>query len=373
MPITTGSMSDTPLSPPPSDADRHDDATLLARAAAAGDGRRIAVVGDAILDCYRTPDGRSRCFAGGAAVIAGHLRQLGARPVLITQLAADGNAAQLLRIVDHLGVEVEAIPTAAAQPVRIREVHGRHIASAPRQTLITHPSPETIGRLAGAVAERRLNLDAVVFVDFGHGTVTPELLDGLLPILRPSVRVLTGDVSGPRASLLAMRRFDLLTPTERELRRLSPSPSPLTPLDELGRRLVGELELKHLLVTRDAAGCVRYGANGTRRRLPSRVNQHTDASGGGGTSGGGGGSGGVIDEVGAGDALLAAATLGLCGKLGINASVRLGQLAAAAAIAQLGNAPVTWSRLVDIVHPPQRRSPSPQIPRPRQAPARPAA
>lgn len=361
MPITTGSMSDAPLPPPPSDAHRHDDATLLARAAAAGDGRRIAVVGDAILDCYRTPDGRSRCFAGGAAVIAGHLRQLGARPVLITQLAADGNAAQLLRIVDHLGVEVEAIPTAAAQPVRIREVHGRHIAAAPRQTLITHPSPETIGRLAGAVAERRLGLDAVVFADFGHGTVTPELLDGLLPILRPSVRVLTGDVSGPRASLLAMRRFDLLTPTERELRRLSPSPSPLTPLDELGRRLVGELDLKHLLVTRDAAGCVRYGANGTRRSLPSRVTRDS------------GGSGGVVDEVGAGDALLAAATLGLCGKLGINASVRLGQLAAAAALAQLGNAPVTWSRLVDVVHPQEKRPPSPQIPRPQRAPARPAA
>jgi len=323
--------SDPPLPRTLAAAKRHDDLALLARAVPAGRGQRIAVVGDAILDCYRTPAGRSRCFAGGAAVIAGHLQQLGAKPVLITQLAADGNAAQLLRYVDHLGVEVEAIPTATPQPVRIRRVHdGPRIADSPRRELIAAPSAETVGRVAGAVAERRLGLDAVVFADFGHGTVTPELLDGLLPILRPSVRVLTGDVSGPRASLLAMRRFDLLTPTERELRRLSPSPSPTVALDDLARRMVDDLALHHLLVTRDAAGCVRYGANGRRRSLPSRAR-------------------GVLDEVGAGDALLAAATLGLCGDLGIAASVRLGQLAAAAAIARVGNAPVDWVRIREAV------------------------
>lgn len=343
---------------PPSDADRHDDLTLLARAIPAARGQRIAVVGDAILDCYRTPSGRSRCFAGGAAVIAGHLQQLGAEPVLITQLAADGNAAQLLRYVDHWGVEVEAIPTATPQPVRIREVDGPHIAATPRQSLIENPSSETIGRVAGAVAERRLNLDAVIFADFGHGTVTPELLDGLLPILRPSVPILTGDVSGPRASLLAMRRFDLLTPTERELRRLSPSPSPMSPLDDLAKRMLDELALRHLLITRDAAGCVRYGANGLRRTLPSRA--HADR-------------GEVIDEVGAGDALLAAATLGLCANLGIAASIRLGQLAAAAAIARVGNAPVDWTRVRQVIATHGQDRAFPQVPDAAQATPQPAA
>ena len=338
------------------------DATLLAHAATAGRGRRIAVVGDAILDCYRTPDGRSRCFAGGAAVIASHLRRLGAEPVLITQLAADGNAGQLLRIVDHLGLEVEAIPTAAAQPIRIRHVNLQGIVAAPRRELIEPPCPEIVGRLAGAVAERRLQLDGVVFADFGHGTVSPELLDGLLPVLRPSVPVLTGDVSGPRASLLAMRGFDLLTPTERELRRLSPSPSPRASLDTLGQRLVRELELKHLLVTRDAAGCVRYGRNGTRRLLPSRIVQTASEA-----------PGRVIAEVGAGDALLAAASLGLCGKLGVAASVQLGQLAAAAAITRLGNAPVDWNRLREAAslqaQPAQTHADAANA----EAPARPAA
>ncbi|MEM9417959.1 MAG: PfkB family carbohydrate kinase [Planctomycetota bacterium] len=320
----------------PSDAERHDDATLLAQAVAAAEGRRIAVVGDVILDCYRTLGGRSRCYPGGAGVIAGHLRRLGAQPILITQLANDGNARQLRRGLDDLGIEVLAVPTAAAQPVRTREIVGPRIRATPRQELIEAPAPEITGRIAGTIAEHRLGLDAVIFADFGHGTVTPELLDGVLPILRPSTAVLTGDVSGPRASLLAMRKFDLLTPTERELRRLSPSPSPLASLDELGKRLVTELNLKHLLVTRDASGCVRYGSNGTKREQPSLANMYQTR---------------VADEVGAGDALLAATTLGLCGGLGIRSSVRLGQIAAAAAIAQIGNAPVDWKRLYRVIDP----------------------
>ncbi|MBB6428999.1 PfkB family carbohydrate kinase [Algisphaera agarilytica] len=329
-------MADAPRPPRLSDATRHDDATLLARAVPAVEGRRIAVVGDVILDCYRSDGGRSHCFPGGAGVIAGHLRRLGAQPVLVTQLANDGNARQLRRGLDDLGIEVHAVPTDAAQPVRTRRVQGHRITATPRQELIESPPPVTTGRIAGAITERRLDLDAVIFADFGHGTVTPELLDGVLPILRPSTPVLTGDVSGPRASLLAMRKFDLLTPTERELRRLSPSPSPLTPLDALGRRLVTELDLKHLLVTRDASGCVRYSSNGTKREQPSLASMYQTR---------------VFDEVGAGDALLAAATLGLCSGLGIRSSVRLGQIAAAAAIAQIGNAAMGWERLHRVIAP----------------------
>ncbi|MEM1108176.1 MAG: PfkB family carbohydrate kinase [Planctomycetota bacterium] len=311
---------------PVGDAGLPDDNTLLRRAAEAGRDRRIAVVGDAILDRYRTPDGHTQSFAGGAAVIAGHLKQLGAEPVLITQLSADAHAGRLLRIVDHLGVEVEAIPTAAAQPTRLREVYADRITARPRQELVTPPGPETLSRLAGAVAERRLQLDAVVFADFGYGTVTAELLDALLPVIRPHIGVLAGDVSGARPSLLAMRRFDLLTPTEAELRRLSPSVSPKTPLDGLAQQLKQALALKHLLITRNAAGCVHYGPIGRPRVIPSRAAA-------------------VVDDVGAGDALLAAATLSLSSGLNIENAVQFGQIAAAAAIARVGNAPVTWDRL----------------------------
>lgn len=309
-----------------SEGDRLHEAALLHHAASRGRGRRIAVMGDAILDCYRSADGRSRCFAGGAAVIAAHLRQLGAEPVLITRLGRDGNADQLRGCLADLGVELEAVTSDDPQPIYVRQIDPSGVTALPRSPTLAPPNRKMRGRLAGALAEHRLHLDAVIFADFGHGTVTAELLDDLLPMLRPSVRILAGDVSGPRPSLLAMRRFDLLTPTEHELRRLTPSLHPQPALDDIARRMVQALGLAHLLVTRDHAGSSRFDRDGKVSHQPSRA-------------------GPVVDEVGAGDALLAAATLGLAGGLPVEAAVRLGHLAAAAAIAQLGNAPIHWARL----------------------------
>ena len=290
----------------------------------------MAVVGDAILDCYRHADGRSRCYAGGAAVIAAHLKALGAEPTLVTLIGRDGDSKQLRHCVERMGLACEALTLRSALPVRNRRVHGTTITAEPRLELFAPPPPDAIRRVAGTVAELRADLDAAVFVDFGYGTVCPALLDGLLPVLRPSrgpgVGTLAGDVSGPRISLLAMRGFDLLTPTEAELRRLTPSPTPDAPLDQLAKRMRRDLGTAHLLVTRDRRGCVCFDADGVHRASSSAVGR-------------------VVDEVGAGDALLATATLALSAGFDIDQATQLGQWAAAAALAQIGNAPVGWDRL----------------------------
>ena len=309
---------------------------LLKQARSVFAGRRVAVVGDAILDCYRHADGTSACYAGGAAVIAGHLKALGADPVLITLTARDGDTAQLLRCLDRLAVRRETITAREALPTRVREVRRGRITARRRMELVLPPPAETVGRVAGAVAELRTQLDAAVFVDFGYGTVTPPLLDGLLPTLRPAVPFLAGDVSGPRASLLAMRRFDLLTPTESEIRRLMPAPTPTAPLDPIARRLHQELDLSHLLVTRDRHGGIRYDRHGRAHPFASAAHS-------------------VVDEVGAGDALLAMMTLALSCGLSAEIATPLGQWAAAAALARVGNEPVSWGRLRDAAgHAPRR-------------------
>ena len=303
-----------------------DDAQLLSEARRRFTDLRLAVVGDAILDCYRFTDGRSTCFAGGAAVIAGHLRGLGARPTLITLVGRDGDSKRLLEIIRELRIDCEALPQRAALPTRTRHVIGRTIRAQRRLELFSPPPPETTGQVVGAVAELRTGLDAAIFTDFGYGTVCPATLQSLQPILRPQVPFLAGDVSGPRASLLAMRRFDWLTPTEKELRQLTANVQAQPPLNQIAARLRADLGLRHLLVTRDREGCVRFDADGSIHPAASPAAE-------------------VRDEVGAGDALLAVSTLARTAGFDPDQAVRLGQWAAAAAVAQLGNAPLTWDRL----------------------------
>jgi bifunctional ADP-heptose synthase (sugar kinase/adenylyltransferase) len=62
------------------------------------------------------------------------------------------------------------------------------------------------------------DIAAVIFADFGYGTITSGLLDGVMPIVRKKVPVITADVSGRQSNLLRFRDVDLLCPTERELR-----------------------------------------------------------------------------------------------------------------------------------------------------------
>ncbi|MEM9883983.1 MAG: PfkB family carbohydrate kinase [Planctomycetota bacterium] len=316
------------------------DAPRWARdAASAFAGRRVTVVGDAVLDVYRGTDGRSACYAGGAAVIAGHLHALGANSVLVTRLGNDGDGRHLHRLLKNRGIACHPLPTRDATPLRVRRVVGDAVVADAGQRrdhhVYTLESGET-RRLADLLRQPD-HLDAaeaVVFADFGHGTVGPELLDAVLPELRPRVGVLAGDVSGPRVSLLAMRGFDLLTPAEAELRRLVAASSGTDPLDGLAQHLVERLAVRHLLVTRDRHGCVRYGPDGTIHTAASRAGR-------------------VVDEVGAGDALLATATLGLCAGYPIEDAVELGQRSAAAAVMRVGNAPVGWEAVIDAADPPR--------------------
>lgn len=298
-------------------------------------GRKVAVVGDAILDCYRQigpgwPQ-RSRCFAGGAAVIAAHLNALGAEAVLITALGKDdGDSRRLRSLLRGHGVSLLEVASRESVPTRVRRVSEADgqltITRVPGPELVESLPAETIGRVAGTVAELRTSIDGVIFVDFGYGIVQPAMLDALLPTLRPSVGFLAGDVSGPRASLLAMRGFDLLTPTEAELRRLTPIPSPRPPLQRIARRMVDELALAHLLTTRDRQGCLHTDAHGQTTDHPTLADR-------------------VIDTVGAGDALLATTSLAMIAGLPATVAIHLGQRAAAAVVSRLGNEPI---RLTDL-------------------------
>ena len=305
------------------------DAATLEQAQRCFAGRRVVVVGDTILDCYRLGDGTSRCYAGGAAVIASHLRRLGAAAQLITLMGHDTDAQRARQCLQETGVTTTALPRHEPLPHRVREAQGQdQTRTTPHksQELYRPPPPGTVNRVAQTIEQQVEPGDVVVFADFGYGTVCPELLDRVAAALRRRGCFLAGDVSGPRVSLLAMRGFDLLTPTEAELRRLVAHPEADAPLEVLAPRLRRDLNVKHLLVTRDRRGCVRFGDDGSATHAASLVRR-------------------VVDVVGAGDALLAVTGLAMATGFATDAAVRLGQIAAAAAVGELGNAPLTWARL----------------------------
>ena len=149
-------------------------------------------------------------------------------------------------------------------------------------------------------------------------------------MLRQRVGTLTGDISGPRRSLLSMADLDLLTPTERELRAVSGDFEISIP--GVAMRFMRKLRLANLAVTMGSRGCVLFRSREEDRDdwFGSRLRSEYVPSL----------SGHVVDTVGAGDAFLAAATLALASGTGLNRAVYIGSAAAGLELEHLGNQPI---------------------------------
>lgn len=321
-------------------------------------GLRVLVVGETILDTYVMCDrpevaGESpimtlrplerRQYDGGAAIIARHLAAMGARPVLVTALPADDDAAAMRRRLLAQGVEVRAVPVGGAIPEKQRFLVG---AQKVMKIDLVEPAVLDAGQqqslIAGAT-DAAEGCDAAVIADFGLGMMTPAMLGALCGALRARVGVLSGDVSGRRSSLGAMRGMDLVCPSEAELR------------DSL--RLYGEglslVAWKHLEATGTRGAIVTMGADGLIAfdRLPE------------GAAHGAGGTWQTrltaehvpalcplaIDPLGCGDSLLAAATGALAAGGTMLQAAFLGACAAGTQVQRLGNIPVSSTDLRQMV------------------------
>jgi rfaE bifunctional protein kinase chain/domain/rfaE bifunctional protein nucleotidyltransferase chain/domain len=321
------------------------DLRLLLRA---GRGRRVVVVGDYMVDRYHFCQAtgvageapvlslramQQTDYDGAAGVIALHLAGLGAAATLVTAAADDahGSAADLrLRAA---GVDVQS-PTLRRSTV----VKHRYLADGQKLFKVDDGQPLPADSRADLTLADRLlaaaeGADAVIFADFGYGTITAGLLDLVLPELRRRVPILSADVSGRQSSLLRFKDFDLLCPTEREVREVQHDFA--SGLGAVAWSLLAATRARQAIITLGKQGLVTFdrppGSPDGRLRSEHLPALATDA----------------VDPLGAGDALLAAATLALAAGGSLQAAALVGSLASAVAVQQHGNEPVTAEQLLE--------------------------
>ncbi|HEX8914402.1 MAG TPA: PfkB family carbohydrate kinase, partial [Humisphaera sp.] len=189
-----------------------------------------------------------------------------------------------------------------------------------------------------ALAEKLLaavdaGADAVVFADFGYGTISAGLLDRVLPEVRRKVPVLSADVSGRQSNLLRFREFDLLCPTEREVREVQHDFA--SGLGAVVWNLLKQTKGKQAIITLGKQGLVTFDRNGLPANARLR-SEHLPAL-----------AGECVDALGAGDALLSGATLALAAGGSLQAAAFVGSLAAAIEVQQIGNEPVSAEQVID--------------------------
>jgi cytidyltransferase-like protein len=303
------------------------------------EGVEVHVVGDTIVDSLtyttmiggltKTPtpsvrfDSRAD-FVGGAAVVAKHLRAAGAEVTFSTVLGDDALKDFVLEDLVSAGVKVMPIvdharPTTHKNAFVCDDYRLLKVDTLDNRS-ITDAQMEQIARNMAQTPSR-----AVVFSDFRHGIFNRRTIPGLTAAIPGGTfRVADSQVASRWGNILEFKGFDLITPNEREARfALADQDTGVRPL---AAKLHEDAECKTAILKLGGRGVLTCRAG--RERDPRTffvVDSFVER---------------VVDAVGAGDALLAYATLSLLVDPSEVAASVLGSLSAARECEAEGNVPI---------------------------------
>jgi bifunctional ADP-heptose synthase (sugar kinase/adenylyltransferase) len=273
-----------------------------------------------------------RSFDGGAAIIARHVAAMGAQATLVTALPRHEGGRAMQQRLNVEGVHV--VPLEVDADIIEKQ---RFLVGTSKVMKLDLGDPLSLDvahrrRLRGLASEAAARCDAVILADFGQGLLTATSLVELCESLRPLARILGGDVSGRRSSLLSLRGMDVLCPSESEARDALHDYD--QGLSAIAWNLLHRTNSRAAVITQGHDGLTAFERNADaevrledwRTRLsaehvPSFVRY-------------------PVDQLGCGDALLAALTLMLASGEPLARAAIVGSLAAAAQASQLGNSAI---------------------------------
>jgi rfaE bifunctional protein kinase chain/domain len=303
-------------------------------------GIRVHVVGDTIVDSYtqcsmiggmgKTPTMSVRFeakvdFTGGAAVVAKHVRAAGGEVVFSTVVGQDTLKEQVLEDLKAHGIRCLPIvdPTRPTTNKNAIVVGGYRLLKI--DTLDNRSISEKI--LDQLVAQVETTpTDAVVYSDFRHGIFNRHTVPALIAAIPPNAyRVADSQVASRWGNILDFSGFDLIMPNEREARfALGDQDSVIRPL---GVDLFRRAKCKTVMLKLGDRGVIVFRDRpATDARSFFTIDSFAEWA---------------VDSVGAGDAMLAYATLAMVATRNDVVAGILGSFAAGIECQFDGNVPVT--------------------------------
>lgn len=300
----------------------------------------IHVVGDTIVDGItytnviggqiKTPTLSVRLesqenYVGGAAIVAKHLKAAGADVVFTTVLGEDSLAEFVVNDLQAAGIKIQLIvdknrPTTYKNAIVANNYRLIKVDTLDNSSI----SDAILEQLVEKITLTEAN--AVIFSDFRHGIFNKRTMSELVAAIpKKCFKVADSQVASRWGNITEFQGFDLITPNEREARfALGDQDSGIRPLASL---LYDKAQCKMLILKLGERGLLTHRSS-EHEALDASVfvDSFVDH---------------VIDAVGAGDALLAYATLALIKGYSSSIASIVGSMAAACECEVDGNIPIT--------------------------------
>lgn len=310
-------------------------------------GKRILVIGDSIVDeivmCHPlgmsqeepalvvTPIEKKK-FIGGAAIVASHCANLGAKTYFISVRGNDPSGEWLDSQLKKAGVNTNFfIDEHRKTTLKKRFRSGKHTLF--RLTELTNKSLESNlkSEIVNQVRKQITEVDAIIFSDFSYGLLDGDFAKEIIEIARNNGVVTAADsqTSSQIGDLSKFYGVTLVTPTEKEARQeLKDENSGLVQISEKLRK---KLNCQYLLLKLGPDGILLHGINSDGSILRTdRMEALNNAP---------------VDVSGAGDSLLACATLSMTVSDNLYVAGILGSIASAIQVSRVGNIPLSIKEL----------------------------
>ncbi len=306
-------------------------------------GRRIAVLGDCMLDRYLwghvdriSPEApvpvveieRESTTLGGAGNVAANLAALGAVPVVLAVTGADEAGRTLRDSLAARGIDTAGLIEDPERPTTVKTrivAHAQQVVRADRESR-ADVTGGAFERLQQALAHTLASCDGLVISDYGKGVVHPGTLAAALGGAR--TRGIAVSVDPKESHIDAYRGVSILTPNQHEAgfaqgERVRDEAS----LMRVGWGLQQRLDAEAVLVTRGPEGMSLFERGGRYTYLPTAARE-------------------VYDVTGAGDTVVSVVALALAAGADFPVACHLANHAAGLVIREVGTATCTPEALL---------------------------
>lgn len=310
-------------------------------------GRKIAIIGDVMLDKYVygtisriSPEApvpvvdidKTEFRLGGAANVANNIKALEAEPVLIGVIGNDYDSKHYLEVMRALGLSTVGIikdnsrPTTAKTRVIAHSQHVLRVDSEIKDDINTSTGKKIIDYLNRNIR----SFAAVILQDYNKGVLTSGMISKIISIAKKYNKPVYVD---PKFhNFFEYRDVTVFKPNRKETADiLAMKIDGEESVKEAGRKLIDKLNCEYLVLTRGEKGMMLFDKEKNKTvilNIPTKARKVADVSG-------------------AGDTVISTIAVMLAGGANIIEAVMLANQAAGIVCEEVGIIPITKKALID--------------------------
>jgi D-beta-D-heptose 7-phosphate kinase/D-beta-D-heptose 1-phosphate adenosyltransferase len=262
--------------------------------------------------------------------VVANLASLGARPVVAGWIGRDAAGRTISGLLKELGADTSGLfTTAEVQSIEKTRIlaHSQQVVRLDREA--RRPSPRLTKRLLDVVGKKLRGADAVLVSDYGKGAVSPALLDFLADRRESGNFAYLIDPKQPNFD--SYRGATLVKPNEVEATAAAGLEIENTKsLGVAGRKLLDRWQSEAVMISRGENGLSLFQRGASPRNFPAVARE-------------------VFDVTGAGDTVMAVASLSLAAGGTLEEAALLANLAAAIVVGKVGTATLEPKELLAAV------------------------